>query len=150
MGRSMKLSTRSRYGVRLMTDLADHYGRGPVLLKDIARREDISEKYLSLIVIPLRTAGLIQSTRGARGGYRLAHKPEEISIADILSVLEGGMCLVDCVQDPHVCSRVDSCPTRDVWTLLEERMIQAMASISLADLVRTRQQKTDNILMSHI
>lgn len=146
----MKLSTRSRYGVRLMTDLADQYGRGQIFLKDIARREDISEKYLSLIVIPLRTAGLIQSTRGSRGGYRLARKPEEISIADILSVLEDGMCLVDCVHDPHACSRVDSCPTRDVWIMLEEKMIQAMASITLADLVRTRQQKADNTLMSHI
>ena len=80
----MKITTRSRYGVRLMLELAGNYGKGQVLLKDIARNEGISEKYLSLIIIPLRTAGLVQSTRGAHGGYSLAKPPGEITLKDIV------------------------------------------------------------------
>src|SRR5512133_137518 len=106
----MKLSTRSRYGMRMMTDLADHYGENPVFLKDVAKREDISEKYLSLIVIPLRGAGLIQSIRGAHGGYRLSRSPAEITILDVLAAVDGEICLVDCVKDAKRCSRVSTCP----------------------------------------
>ena len=94
----MKITTRSRYGVRLMLELARNFDKGQVLLKDIARNEEISEKYLSLIIIPLRTAGLVQSTRGAHGGYSLTRPPEEITLKDIVQVLEGGISLVDCVE----------------------------------------------------
>ncbi len=146
----MKLSTRSRYGVRMMADLADHYGKAPVFLKDIAKREDISEKYLSLIVIPLRSAGLIQSMRGAHGGYILSRLPEEITIRDIYGALEGEICLVDCIKNPEDCSRAGICPTRDVWSYLGEKIKEALDSITLADLVRARRKKAENILMSDI
>lgn len=146
----MKLSTRSRYGVRMMTDLADNYGGSPVFLKDIAKREDISEKYLSLIVIPLRGAGLLQSIRGAGGGYRLAHKPENITVRDIWQALEGEICLVDCVQDAKRCTRVSTCPTRDIWDILGQKISETLQAITLADLVRIRREKADNNIMNCI
>jgi Rrf2 family protein len=146
----MKLSTRSRYGVRMMADLAENFGKKPVFLKDIAKREEISEKYLSIIVIPLRGAGLIQSTRGAHGGYTLAKRPEEISLQDIFDALEGKICLVDCVENPKECPRVGICPTRDVWSVLGEKIRETLSSVTLADLVKTRREKAENNIMSYI
>lgn len=96
----MKLSTKGRFGVRLMIDLALHSGRGPLLLKDIARRQGISEKYLWNLINPLKTVEHVRSIRGAHGGYRLAKQPAEISLKDIMRVLEGCLCLVDCVENP--------------------------------------------------
>jgi Rrf2 family protein len=146
----MKLSTRSRYAVRMMADLADNFGKNPVFLKDVAKREDISEKYLSIIVIPLRSAGLIQSTRGAHGGYVLAMPPQEITVQDIFDALEGKIALVDCVKNPEACLRACTCPTRDVWSALGDKMREALAAITLADLVKTRREKAENNIMSQI
>jgi Rrf2 family protein len=146
----MKLSTRSRYGVRMMVDLADYYGKNPVFLKDIAKREDISEKYLSIIVIPLKSVGLIQSTRGAHGGYMLALSPENITVQDIFDALEGKICLVDCVNNPKDCPRAGTCPTRDIWSVLGEKIRETLTSVTLADLVKTRHEKADNNMMSNI
>jgi Rrf2 family protein len=133
-----------------MADLADNYGGIPVFLKDAARREEISEKYLSLIVIPLRNSGLISSTRGARGGYSLARRPEEISVLEVLQALEGEICLVDCVKNAGGCSRISTCPTRDIWGKLGEQISETLRSVSLADLVRIRRAKADNNLSNHI
>lgn len=133
-----------------MADLAENFGKKPVFLKDIAKREEISEKYLSIIVIPLRGAGLIQSTRGAHGGYTLAKRPEEISVQDIFNALEGKICLVDCVENPQDCPRVGICPTRDVWSVLGEKIRETLNSVTLADLVQTRREKAENNIMSYI
>ena len=146
----MKVSTRTRYGLRLMVCLAEHYGNGPILLKDIAKNQHISEKYLSLIVIPLRAAGLIQSIRGARGGYTLAKRPELITVADIVDVLEGEPCLVDCVKNPAQCPRVPICPTRDVWSILGEKIRETLAAISLPSLVAVSRGKGKNAFMENI
>jgi Rrf2 family protein len=134
----------------MMADLAENFGKKPVFLKDIAKREEISEKYLSIIVIPLRGAGLIQSTRGAHGGYTLAKRPEEISVQDIFNALEGKICLVDCVENPQDCPRVGICPTRDVWSVLGEKIRETLNSVTLADLVQTRREKAENNIMSYI
>jgi Rrf2 family protein len=134
----------------MMADLADNFDKKPVFLKDIAKREEISEKYLSIIVIPLRGAGLIQSTRGAHGGYTLAKRPEEISVQDIFDALEGKICLVDCVENPQECPRVGICPTRDVWSVLGEKIRETLNSVTLADLVKTRREKAENNIMSYI
>ena len=134
----------------MMADLADNFGTNPVFLKDIAKREDISEKYLSLIVIPLRKAGLIQSTRGAHGGYSLTRVPEKITALEIFDVLEGKNCLVDCVQNPGECSRSSICPTRDVWSMLGEKIRETLAAVTLAELVKVRREKSQNNLMSDI
>ena len=146
----MKLSARSRYGARMMADLAYHYGKNPVFLKDIAKREDISEKYLSIIVIPLKSAGLIQSTRGAHGGYMLSLPPEKITVQDIFDAVEGKICLVDCVNNPKHCPRVGTCPTRDIWSVLGEKIRETLNSVTLADLVKTRREKAGNNMMSDI
>ena len=146
----MKLSTRARYGVRLMLSLAVNYGKGPVFLKDIARGEDISEKYLSLIIIPLRTAGLVNSTRGAYGGYHLARDPAQINLKDILDILEGESCLVDCVRDPSLCPRVSTCVSREIWTLLGGKISEVLVSINLQDLVRMNEAKVGNEAASGI
>ncbi len=137
----MKLSTRSRYGVRLMIALAVAGGDKSVFLKDIAASEDISEKYLSLIVIPLRAAGLLRSIRGARGGYALAREPRDISLRDIVEAVEGETCLVNCVKDPDVCKRVSVCPARDTWTQLSNTIKEAMAVVTLAHLVTGQKGK---------
>jgi Rrf2 family protein len=134
----------------MMADLAENFGKKPVFLKDIAKREEISEKYLSIIVIPLRGAGLIQSTRGAHGGYTLAKRPEEISLQDIFDALEGKICLVDCVENPQECPRVGICPTRDIWSLLGEKIRETLNSVTLADLVQTRREKAGNNIMNYI
>jgi Rrf2 family protein len=138
----MKLSTRVRYGVRLMLSLAENWGNGPVLLRDIARREEISEKYLSLIVIPLRTKGLINSTRGAHGGYTLARPPEEITIEQILEAIEGRPSLVDCIGNSSRCSRADECVTRDVWAALGDTITQALDSVNLHQLIEMKKNKS--------
>jgi Rrf2 family protein len=137
----MKLSTRARYGVRLMLALAQNYGKEPVYLKDIARQEDISEKYLSLLVIPLRKTGLVNSIRGAYGGYNLARAPEEINLKEIVDVLEGDCCLVDCVKDPTVCPRVFTCVTHDIWEMIGGKISETLNSISLDKMVKMNKEK---------
>ncbi len=146
----MKITTRSRYGVRLMLELAENYGKGQVLLKDIARNEDISEKYLSLIIIPLRTAGLVQSIRGAHGGYSLAKPPDEITLRDIVHVLEGGISLVDCVDNSLSCSRARTCASRDVWSIVSGQISRTLESISLGDLLAKTREKADSAPEYHI
>ncbi|MCK9554448.1 Rrf2 family transcriptional regulator [bacterium] len=137
----MRLSTRSRYGVRLMYDLACSYGGGPVLLKDIARREDISEKYLSNIIIPLKGCGMVSSSRGAHGGYALAKAPDKVKIKDIIEILEGDLCLVECVKNPGICKRSPFCLSRDIWVDVKEKMDDVLNAVTLKDLVDKNKKK---------
>jgi Rrf2 family protein len=138
----MKLSTRSRYGVRLMTCLAcANNGDKPVLLKDIAAAEEISEKYLSLIVIPLRAAGLIKSQRGARGGYNLARDPDKISLQSIIEAIEGEIYLVHCIKQSSGCNRSATCPTRDIWNILRNKIADTLNGITLAELAKIKNDK---------
>ena len=140
----MKLSTRGRYGVRLMLDLALHYGEGPILLKDIAERQGISEKYLWQLINPLKTTGLVNSLRGAHGGYVLGKAPEAISIKAILQVLEGSLCLVDCVDNPALCERSLSCISRDIWGEASKNMQQTLEDTTLAAMVERQKDKLKN------
>jgi Rrf2 family protein len=137
----MKLSTRSRYGVRLMTRLALHHAKGSVLMKDISRQEGISEKYLGQIIIPLRGAGLVSGRRGAGGGYRLTRKPAEISVRDIVEVLEGDLSLVPCVGDPEACLRSGACAATTVWHKLAADMSRVLGSYTLKDLADEAKRK---------
>ena len=131
----MRMSTKGRYGVRLMIDLALHSGQGPVLMKDIARRQGISEKYLWNLINPLKTVGLVRSLRGARGGYLLAKEPAEISLKDIMSVLEGTLCLVDCVENPSSCKRSPTCITRDVWCEASQGFMKTLEAMTLETMI---------------
>jgi len=146
----MKLSTRARYGVRLMIALAVNHGQGPVFLKDIAKGENISEKYLSIIMIPLRSAGLVNSIRGAKGGYTLAKDPSQISMKDVVDVLEGDSCLVDCVKDPSACPRVPICVSRDVWTMIDGKISETLRGITLDALIKMKQEKSEQAIMHNI
>ncbi len=139
----MKLSTRGRYGVRLMFDLALHYGEGPIFLKDIAERQAISAKYLWQLINPLKTTRLITSTRGAHGGYILGREPENISLEEILDVLEGSLCMVDCVDNPSICERASSCVSRDIWEEVSKGMRQTLGNTTLAEMVKRQKAKSD-------
>jgi Rrf2 family protein len=130
----MKLSTRSRYGTRLMVDLAEHYDQGPVQLGDIARRQNISVKYLEQIIIPLKKANYIESIRGPKGGHILTRPPHEINVGEIVALLEEGSSLTECSENAGVCERADICPTRLVWKEASEAMFDKLQGISLADL----------------
>jgi Rrf2 family protein len=141
----MKLSTKGRYGVRLMIDLAAHYGEGPVLLREIAKREAISEKYLSNLVNPLKSMGLVEATRGVHGGYVLGKEPAEITMKEIIEALEGSLCLVDCVERPAICNRVAFCITRDLWSEATEGMTRVLGKYTLADMVLRQRAKRDTV-----
>ncbi|MCE5244549.1 MAG: Rrf2 family transcriptional regulator [Syntrophobacteraceae bacterium] len=141
----MKLSTKGRYGVRLMFDLALHYGQGVVVLKDVASRQDISEKYLWHLVSPLKNAGLLHSTRGAHGGYALARPPGEITLREVLTVLEGPMCLVECTEAPALCERSSCCVAREVWAEVTEKMLEALGAFTLEWMVQKQKDRQDAI-----
>ena len=137
----MKLSTKGRYGARLMLDLALHYGEGPVLLKDVAERQEISEKYLGHLIPPLKAAGLISSSRGAHGGYILAKPPEDITLGEVVRAVEGTLVLVECITAPRICHRVDFCVTRDIWKEMGEKMEEVLESTTLQETVNRQRQK---------
>lgn len=132
----MKLTTRTRYGTRLMVVLAMNFDKGEVPLRNIASTLDISEKYLSQIVIPLRGIGLIHSVRGAYGGYRLSRHPSEIYLKEIVDVLEGGAALVNCISDPSGCDRVSTCVSRKLWLVVDGKIAETLSSISLDALIK--------------
>ena len=127
-----------------MLDLALHYGEGPILLKDIAERQGISEKYLWQLINPLKTTGLVNSLRGAHGGYVLGKPPEAISLKAILQILEGPLCLVDCVDNPSLCERAPSCISRDIWGEASKNMQQTLEDTTLAAMVERQKEKLKN------
>ena len=131
----MKLSTRSRYGTRLLLDMAQHYNQGPIQIGDIARRQEISVKYLEQIVIPLKRAHFIDTVRGPKGGHVLARPPAEITLAEIVALLEESVSLVECTERAEICGRADTCATRLIWKELAQAMFDILNSITLADLV---------------
>ena len=131
----MRLSTKGRYGTRLMLELALCHGKGPVLLKDIAKRQRISEGYLEHLLPPLKASGLVNSTRGAHGGYTLAKAPSKITLKEVIEALEGPLSLVECVNVPSVCERVRSCVTRNIWKELGKKISQTLASVTLKDMI---------------
>ncbi len=137
----MKLSTRARYGTRALLDLALHSREGPVLLRDIAQRQQISPPYLEHLITPLVAAGVIRSTRGARGGIWLAKSPREIKLSEVVRLLEGSITPVECVNDPEYCPRSDFCATRDIWGELNEAMNGVLESTTLQDLVERQKIK---------
>lgn len=137
----IRLSTKGRYGTRLMLELALQYGKGPVLLKDIAKRQEISEGYLEHFLPLLKAAGLINSSRGAHGGYTLAKTPSKITLKEIVQTLEGSLSPAECVDTPAVCQRVRSCVTRDIWKKLGEKISETLTSVTLKDMVEMQKKK---------
>jgi Rrf2 family cysteine metabolism transcriptional repressor len=132
----MKLSTKGRYGMRVMLDLALR-PEGPVSVKEISRRQRISEVYLEQILTQLKVGGLVKSSAGPKGGFMLSREPDETSLKDILEATEGANSLVDCVKDASACPRSDACLTRRLWTAISKAMDQVL-SASLQDLINGR------------
>jgi Rrf2 family transcriptional regulator, cysteine metabolism repressor len=130
----MKLSTRSRYGVRALLELAINYSKGPLQIKTIADREKISNKYLEQIVAVLKTSGLVLSVRGPKGGYILAKPPEEIKLSDVFVVLEGPLTTFDCLIDKSYCTRCGDCLTKNIWLKMQEAINDVLTSITLKDM----------------
>lgn len=149
-----QMSTRGRYGVRLMVALALNHGNGTSLLKDIARREGISEKYLGQIVIPLKAARLVVSQRGSHGGYSLARPPEDITVRDVVEALEGRIAPApcagqagsdpECIESPSACERATSCVVAGVWRKLQGDIEGSLGSFTLAGLARQAQELEDS------
>ncbi len=131
----MKLSTRSRYGTRMMLDLAQHYDQGPVQMGEISKRENISVKYLEQLIIPLKKANFIKSVRGPKGGHMLAKPPEEITVGDIVRILEGGITLSSCIENPEVCDRTTKCLVRGVWEETTKVMYDKLNSVTLSKMI---------------
>jgi Rrf2 family protein len=131
----MKISTKSRYGLRAMLELALNYGGAPVLMESISENQDISRKYLHAILTRLRTSGLVRSVRGTGGGFILSKKPAQIHLDEIIRALEGSIYLVDCVESKDICNRSDECVTRQVWEQVGLAIQQTLAGITLEDLV---------------
>jgi Rrf2 family protein len=137
----MKMSTKGRYGLRVMLELALNYKQGPVLVDAIALNQDISGKYIHVLVGGLKSTKLIKAVRGPNGGYELTRDPASITILEIIQAMEGDLAPVDCVRNPSCCTRVDSCASRDIWCEVAEAISKVLANRTLADLVQRQQRK---------
>jgi len=124
-----------------MLDLALKHGKGPIFLKDVSKDQEISEKYLGQIIMPLKAAGLVKSYRGAHGGYTLNREPDKITLLEIVSTLEGDLSLVECVGDPSSCRRFTVCVTQQVWSDVSRAVSRTLESMTLADLVERHRQR---------
>ena len=131
----MNLSTRSRYGTRMMLDLAQRYDQGPVQMGEISKRENISVKYLEQLIIPLKKANFIKSVRGPKGGHMLARPPEKITVGDIVRILEGGINLSTCIENPEVCEKTTECLVRGVWEETTKVMYDKLNSVTLSKMM---------------
>lgn len=139
----IKLSTKGRYGTRLMLNLALHYNAGqePVILKNVSKEEEISIRYLEQIIIPLKLSKLVKSIRGAGGGYILTQPPSEVRLIEIIEALEGPIALVDCVDDLDYCDRTPGCATYEVWKEATILLRDYLSKTTLQDLVGLAQKK---------
>ena len=130
----MRLSTKARYAVRAMVELALSYDGEPVKLKTIAEKQDLSIKYLEQVMNPLRVSGFVSTQKGSRGGYRLVKIPDQITLYDLIYAVEGTLAPVECVDNPETCDRVGSCVTRDVWVRMHQAILKELQSTTLAEL----------------
>jgi Rrf2 family cysteine metabolism transcriptional repressor len=141
----MKLSTRTRYATRAMLELAENFGKGPLQTRVIAKHQEISVKYLEQIMSALKSAGLIKSQRGAKGGYILAQSPEKIKLSEIFDIFEGQVLTVECVSNEKFCDRAGDCVARQVWCEIQKAMKGILESITLQDaLDKSKQGKPAN------
>jgi Rrf2 family protein len=130
----MKLSAKARYAVRILLDLALHDGHGPVRTADISERTGVSARFIEQILKPLKKDGLVQSTRGASGGYVLSEKPEDVSLARIIRTIEGNLCLTQCCETPKNCHRADTCRSHRAWVRVTQVMEAELEGITIRDL----------------
>jgi len=134
----VKISSRTHYGVRMMTELAKSYERGPLSLTEIAEDEQLPLAYLEQLVAPLRRAGVVEGTRGLHGGYRLTRPPDRITVGEVVRTLDGPIALVDCTADDYVsgtCAREPACASRGIWGRVKQSIEQVLFTTTLADLL---------------
>ena len=144
----MKISTKGRYALRLMLDLAMHNDEGYISIKTISQRQGISEKYLEQIIKMLSKSGLVESTRGAQGGYKLLKEPKEYTVGEILRVTEGSLAPIACVDEgSEYCDRFGSCSTFSVWKKLNDAINNVVDNITVADLVLEQQAKANDFVI---
>jgi Rrf2 family protein len=137
----MRLSTRVRYGVRAMVELALQAGDPSVSSREVGARQKISPKYVGQLLAQLRASGLVRSVRGQGGGFQLARPPEKVTLLDVVQAFEGSLAPVPCVDDPAVCPRSNRCATRDLWCELKESLEKPLRRTTLADLARRQRRK---------
>ncbi len=139
----MKLSTRTRYGIRAILELAENHGKGLLQLKIIAGHQDISVKYLEQLMAILKSAGFVRSVRGSKGGYILAKPPNQIKLNDVFNCLEGPVTIVECVESENYCARAADCVARGLWAQVQEAIETVLQAVTLQDLLdRTKDGKT--------
>lgn len=139
----MKISTKGRYGLTIMIELAKHHGEGPIPLRQIAAEKELSEAYLEQLVSPLRNAGLVKSVRGAYGGYMLAHKPTEISAADVIRVLEGPIQPVEGIEN-------EEAPQRELWMRIRDAVKNVLDTTTIDDLAKFTNNEVSDGYMFYI
>ena len=137
----MRISTKGRYGTRVMVELARNHGRGPAKARDLARRQALSPKYVEQLCASLKTAGLVTPVRGARGGYTLSRAPDRISLREVFEALEGPLRLVHCTSDHARCPRARTCVTQEIWAEIEGRVNGVLETRTLQDLAEKRRNK---------
>jgi len=146
----IRISTKGRYGTRFMLELAMNYGQSPMLLKEVAKKQEISEGYLQHIVDTLKGANLIHTNRVGHGGYTLAKPPSQITLRDILRSLEGSINYAECVEKPDICPRAPECVTRDIWRELSDKFSRSLEEITLEDMVKREKEKGEHYFLYEI
>ncbi len=141
----MKLSTRTRYGIRAAIELAGHYGQGPVQIKVIGQKQAISVKYLEQLMAILKSGGFVHSVRGSKGGYVLGRGPEQIRLDELVLALEGSITAAECVEDDSYCARAADCVAREVWSKVQHAVIDVLGSITLKDLIDKTKSRCDTL-----
>lgn len=144
----MKISTKGRYALRLMLDLASNDSGAPIRLKDVAKRQGISEKYLEQIISILNKAGFVRSVRGPQGGYSLSRTPADYTVGMILRLTEGSLCPVDCAAEENgSCDREDTCVTRMLWKKLDDAISSVVDHVSLEELLSWQNARADDYVI---
>jgi len=141
----MKFSTRTRYGTRALLDIALHDSEGPVLLKDIARRQGISQRYLAHLITPLKVTGLVRAIRGVRGGFVIAKPPWQINLDEVVQALEGKISLVRCIDNPNAYPYSNVCVTHDLWQEVTTVMVKVLRDKTLQDLIESQKLKMNSL-----
>jgi len=149
-GEAMRVSTKGRYGLRVMIELASREGDGPVMMSTISECQKLSRKYLHSILTSLKNAGLVRAVRGARGGYLLARSAADITARQVLHALEGSFAPVECLHDSSLCDRTRECVAREVWQRMEDSLEQMLSHVNLQQLVRRQEQLAHRELMYFI
>ncbi len=139
----MKLSTRTRYGMRAILELAENYGNGALRLKTIAKHQELSVKYLEQLMAILKSAGIVRSIRGPKGGYALAKSPSQVKVSECFVCLEGPVITTECVEDDSFCTRAEDCVTRQVWTQVQKAVMDVLNSMTLQTLADMSKSNKD-------